>query len=57
MVYQLGVVGVLGFRRFCAAMGRGDYETAAAEMLDSKSAKVDSPARAHRHAQTMRTGR
>jgi lysozyme len=56
MVYQLGIEGVLRFRRMCAALEAGDYETAATEMLDSKWAREDSPARANREAKRMRTG-
>jgi lysozyme len=57
MAYQLGVAGVAGFRKFCAAMARGDWQTAHDEMLDSKWAKQDSPARAQRHAQVILSGR
>jgi lysozyme len=56
MVYQLGIGGVLGFRKFCAAMAAGDYETAADEMLDSKWARTDTPARAMRESVTLRRG-
>jgi lysozyme len=55
--YQLGLPKLLGFRRMLAALGRHDYEGAAAELLDSKLAREDAPARTHRHAQTLRTGR
>jgi hypothetical protein len=47
---------VLGFRKFCAAMAAGDYETAADEMLDSKWARTDTPARAMRESVTLRRG-
>ena len=57
MVYQLGIAGVLGFRKFGAAMARGDYAAASAEMLDSKWAKTDTPSRAMRESITMREGR
>lgn len=56
MAYQMGTDGVAGFRKFCAAMVIGDYETAADEMLDSKWAREDSPARAARLARRMRRG-
>jgi lysozyme len=56
MAYQLGVDGVLGFRKFCAAMAAGNWNAAADEMLDSKWAREDSPARAHREARRMREG-
>ena len=56
MGYQLGVGGLMGFKRMLAALERGDYEAAAAEMLDSKWAKRDTPARAGRLAERMRRG-
>jgi lysozyme len=56
MAYQLGTDGVAGFRRFCAAMARGDYNAAADEMLDSKWYREDTPARAMRESVTMRSG-
>lgn len=57
MAYQLGTHGVLVFRRMCRALERGDYQAAADEMLDSKWAHRDSPARAQRLAAAMRSGR
>jgi lysozyme len=57
MRYQLGLSGLLGFRQMVKALERGDLETAADEMLDSAWAREDSPARAHRLAHAMRTGR
>ena len=48
--------GLSGFGRMLAAMERGDYDTAAKEMLDSKWAKQDSPARARRLAKVMVRG-
>jgi lysozyme len=56
MAYQMGVDGVRGFRKMLAAIDRGDFAAAADEMLESKWARHDSPARAARHAATMRTG-
>ena len=56
MRYQLGLARLLGFRRLLAALAAGDFTTAAAEMLDSKWARDDSPARAQREAARMRTG-
>ena len=56
MGYQLGVGGLMGFKRMLAALERGDYEAAAREMLDSKWAKRDTPARAGRMAERMRRG-
>ena len=48
MGYQMGMGGLMGFRRMLAAMDRGDYDTAGKEMMDSKWARSDSPARAQR---------
>ena len=56
MGYQLGVGGLMGFKRMIAALERGDYEAAAREMLDSKWAKRDTPGRAKRLAERMRRG-
>ena len=36
MAFQLGVSGLMGFRKMLAALERGDIETAKAEALDSK---------------------
>lgn len=54
--YQLGLAGLLEFRRLLAALARGDYAVAAAQLLDSKLAREDAPARTARHARTLRTG-
>lgn len=56
MAYQMGIAGLLGFRKALAAMGQGDWSTAAKEMLDSKWARADSPGRAKELAEIMRTG-
>ena len=56
MGYQLGIGGLMGFKRMLAALERGDYEAAAREMLDSKWAKRDTPGRAGRLAVRMRRG-
>ena len=53
MGYQLGIAGLMGFKRMLAALERGDYEAAAREMLDSKWARQDSPGRAGRLAERM----
>lgn len=39
MSYNLGVAGLLKFRKFLAAMEAGDFKTAAAEAMDSTWAK------------------
>lgn len=54
--YQLGLPTLLGFRKMLAAIAAGDYLTAAAELLDSKLAREDAPARAHRLAAALRRG-
>ena len=56
MGYQLGILGLMGFKRMLAGLSRGDYEAAAREMLDSKWAKRDTPGRAGRLAERMRRG-
>lgn len=62
MAFQLGVgveggtSGLLGFRRTIAAIRAGRYDDAAVYMLQSKWGREDSPARALRMAEMMRTG-
>lgn len=53
MAFQLGISGLLRFRRMLAALRDGDYETAAAEALDSKWA-TQTPDRAKRVAALIR---
>lgn len=55
MAYQMGVAGLAGFKNTLAMIARGDFGGAAAGMLNSKWAK-QTPARAKRHAEVMRTG-
>jgi lysozyme len=56
MAFQMGTLGVLGFRKMLAALRAKDYALAAIEMLDSDWHFKDSPERARRHADIMRTG-
>lgn len=56
MSFQMGVEGLLGFKKAIAAVSVGSYSIAAIEMLDSKWAKIDSPNRAERLANQMQTG-
>lgn len=56
MAFQLGTNGVANFRRMCAALRIRDYITASIEMLDSNWAKEQTPERAKRMAQIMRSG-
>ena len=39
MAYQMGIAGLLGFKRTLVSVGAGDYEKASREMLDSKWAR------------------
>lgn len=53
MAYQMGVSGVMGFRKMLAALKDGDRELAANESLDSTWAK-QTPRRAQRVAALIR---
>ncbi len=53
MVYQLGVAGILKFKKMFAAIAKGDYDLASREALDSLWAK-QTPARARRVAKQIR---
>jgi lysozyme len=55
MGVNLGVAGLLKFKQTLAAIERGDYETAAVQMLDSKWA-TQVGRRAQRLARMMRDG-
>ena len=55
MAFNLGVTGLLSFKRMIAALERGDYETAANEMLDSLWYQQVGK-RAERLVEMMRTG-
>lgn len=55
MAYQLGLGGLLGFRRTLSYVEQGDYALASAEMLDSNWAE-QTPTRARRLSEQMRTG-
>lgn len=54
--FQLGVVRLSGFKKFIAAVNKGDFQLAKKEMLESKWAKYDSPARAQVNANIMQRG-
>jgi lysozyme len=56
MVYQLGIKGLLGFKKMWLAIESSDYAKAADEMLDSKWAIKDSPNRAKRLMHRMIEG-
>ena len=55
MVYNLGIVRLLRFKKMIAALDRGDFKLAAKEMLDSRYAK-QVKGRARRNAFMMETG-
>lgn len=55
MAYQMGVIGLLGFKTTLALVEAGKYQEAAAQMLQSKWAK-QTPARAQRLSNQMATG-
>lgn len=56
MGFQLGVAGLMGFRATLGLVGRGQYTAAAVQMLRSKWS-TQTPARAQRMAEQMRSGR
>jgi len=56
MRFQLGAAGFRSFRHLLAALAAGDYETASAEVLHSKYARVDAPVRAQTIADMLRAG-
>lgn len=53
MAYQLGVSGVLKFKKMWKALEKKDYNEAAKEMLDSRWAE-QTPQRANKLAEKMR---
>ena len=55
MLFNLGAAGFRKFRKMIAALERGDYDTAAAEMVDSKWYHQVGT-RARRLVEMMRTG-
>ena len=55
--YVLGERGLARFTRMLAALESGDYETAADELLDSRWARIQAPARTDALARQLRTGR
>lgn len=57
MCFQLGIGGLMGFKKMLSALGVGNYKEAAEHCLDSKYARSDTPGRAKRIAKTIETGR
>lgn len=55
MAYQMGVGGVLRFKRMWAAIHAGRWDEAADEMLDSRWHREQTPERAWLLSQRMRT--
>ena len=55
MAFQLGVSGLLGFRKMIGALDHGDYRKAADEALDSRWAR-QTPNRANEIADMIRKG-
>lgn len=55
MAYQMGVQGLAGFKNTLAMVSSGNFSGAESGMLSSKWAK-QTPDRANRHAEVMRTG-
>ena len=53
MAYQMGMSGLLKFKKMLKAMKDGDFNQAAHELLDSKYAR-QTPNRANRNAQLLR---
>ena len=56
MAFQLGVDGLMGFRTTLDLIGKGLYTEASEQMLKSKWAS-QTPARARRMSEQMKTGR
>ena len=54
MAYQMGIHGVLGFRRTLRYLRQGRYDDAADEMLDSEWFREDTPSRAMRASNRVR---
>lgn len=57
MAFQMGVANLLNFKKMIAALDAGNYVLAEHHALDSKWARSDSPARARRVAESLRTGK
>jgi lysozyme len=55
MAYQLGVSGLMKFKKMIAALEDKDWEEAEKQALDSKWAR-QAPLRAVRHASVLKTG-
>lgn len=56
MCFNVGVQGLLQFRKMISALNINDYEQAANEILDSKAGTIQAPSRYYRLASIMRSG-
>ena len=56
MRFQLGPAGFRGFRKMIAALERRDFDTAAIQAADSKWASRDTPRRAAKVIQMLKSG-
>jgi len=56
LVYQIGMYGLLKFKKFLAAMNNKNYEVAGVELLNSLAAK-QAPKRFKRNSDVIKTGR
>lgn len=56
MTFQLGIGGLLGFKRAMDAMSQGSWNAAADRFLQSKVAREQAPIRWQRFAQQIRSG-
>lgn len=57
MAFQMGLEKLLTFKKMILALDAGDWLLAEHHALDSKWARDDSPARARRVAESLRTGK
>lgn len=57
MAFQMGIEKLLTFKKMLSALEAGDWLLAEHHALDSKWAREDSPARARRVAESLRTGK
>lgn len=55
LCYNIGIAGVLGFKKMISAMAAGDYDSAAAELMNSQYA-TQVGSRAKELAQMLKTG-
>ena len=56
LCFQLGTKGLSKFKHMLSSIEQKDYNTAAKHLLDSKMARYQSSARAHREAAMLRLG-